>query len=76
MRILVLPNNRFWKYRIPYRPSVYWYVMGRRMCDRRYSRAIRNGWRCGLYHLLPRELPKNFRASLRALQSGENNDGK
>ena len=40
---------RVLKHRIPRRPTVWWYVQGRKMFDRHYSPAIRAMWGCGRY---------------------------
>lgn len=42
-------RTRFWKSRIPRRPSVWWYVIGRKMFESQFD-SIKNMWGVGRYN--------------------------
>jgi len=39
----------FWRYRIPRRPRVWWYVQGRKAYAKQFA-SIKRMWGCGDYH--------------------------
>jgi hypothetical protein len=44
-----LSRSKFWQHRVPRRPLVWWYVMGRKNFEFTFG-ARRRAWQCGDYH--------------------------